>query len=382
MLFVTCKKCGRPLSEGAVARGDAIEDGSGMICTSCHESSPVIETAPSSALSQYDNAVWSCESCGIPVNALDMIEGRANKVDGRIVCGRCVKAKSARSEPVLVSELKKEEPAVSGLISGKARAFANSGRTLNKAVATPRKSLSAKEDYVAKAEADSKKPMLPVVLFAIILPMFAVSLYFAVMSQQQLNDMRQQNATADGLDDGADRPPQARPIPELLVPDKLDQKDETKPIVTAPEYTPTREKPLTEKTVAGLSDIETELAGPVNSLLESDELADVWEGLIQAGSQRLIASRPWVRRLLADQDDSTRALSAHVCGLLSDDKALPLLDSMAKKDPSSDVRMQARKAKARLIGNATREPSDFSTNGLERLLRDLKKELDRRKGND
>ncbi|MCF6227787.1 MAG: hypothetical protein L3J82_03845 [Planctomycetes bacterium] len=212
------------------------------------------------------------------------------------------------------------------------------------------------------------------------MPMFAISLYFAVMSQQKLNELRMENATADKPDAKDDTLDTSRPVPEPLVPDVKTEQPRTpdvEPEPTTPEPAPAN--PISAETAKQLAEIELDLARPVNALLESDNLADVWEGLSQAGSQRLVACRPWVRRLLLDQDDNTRALSAHVCGLLEDEDALPQLNKMSDSDPADHVRVQARKARSRLTGQATRELADFGTQELEKLLRELKEELSRRK---
>ncbi|MEE9312598.1 MAG: hypothetical protein V3V10_09330 [Planctomycetota bacterium] len=339
-------------------------------------SEPQIEPAPISALSHYDNAVWNCESCSIPINALDLIEGRASKAGGRLLCGRCGKSVSGRSESIQQSTEKavEPEPVVAGRIPPKYLL---------------RKSISNEASFTAKAEAESKRPMLPVVLFAIILPMFAISLYFAVMSQQKLNELRMENAAADRDDTKDDTVDRSRPAPEPLIPGRRTEQPEmpnvtptSEPKLPQPNLPepapPTPINPISAETAKQLAEIEQDLARPVNALLESDNLADVWEGLSQAGSQRLIACRPWVRRLLLDQDDNTRALSAHVCGLLEDEDALTQLDRMSESDPSDHVRLQARKARSRLTGQATRELADFGTKELEKLLRELKEELSRR----
>lgn len=379
-MFITCQKCGRPLSEGAVARGDAIEEAGSLTCSNCRSLPAVSEqkTTPTSALSHYDNAVWNCESCSIPINALDLIEGRASKVGGKLFCGRCGNSVSGRVKST------EPEPTVEGRIPPKPRATAIDSPPAIKPKNLPRKSISNEASFTAKAEAESKKPMLPVVLFAIILPMFAISLYFAVMSQQKLNELRMENAAADKADAKDDTIDRSRPAPEPLVPDveteqprTPDVEPKTEPTISQPA--PANPiSPISAETAKQLAEIELDLARPVNALLESDNLADVWEGLSQAGSQRLVACRPWVRRLLLDQDDNTRALSAHVCGLLEDEDALSQLDKMSDSDPSDHVRVQARKARSRLTGQATRELADFGTQELEKLLRELKEELSRR----
>ncbi|MHC4840567.1 MAG: HEAT repeat domain-containing protein [Planctomycetota bacterium] len=358
-----------------------MEESGALTCTTCHQTpeikrpeEPAERPPAASVLARYDNAEWSCDSCGIPVNALDLIEGRASKTGGRMVCSRCAGSVGARQEAI------SDEKAPPKRSLPTPAALTGSGR----AMAMPRKSVSNEASFTAKAEAESKRPMLPIVLFAIILPMFAVSLYFAVMSQQKLNEMQLENASAEKADDSTER---RRPAPEPLIPDNRgsiqpDNKEEPDPQPEVPRATSAKDNPINASAVKDLAEIEQDMARPVNALLESDDLADVWEGLVQAGSQRLIACRPWVRRLLSDQDDKTRALSAHVCGLLEDDDALPILDTMVDKDPSGQVRMQARKARSRLTGQATRELSDFSTEELENLLQELKEELSRRKPSD
>ena len=114
--------------------------------------------------------------------------------------------------------------------------------------------------------------------------------------------------------------------------------------------------------------------------LQSKSLADVWEGLIAAGSRRLIATRPHVRSLLREPDDNTRALACRVCGVLADREALLALDNIIENDPSEAVRLEARKAKGRLTGSATREVKDMTDSELEDYLRALQRELERRKG--
>src|SRR5690606_3822415 len=98
MLLQFCDKCGRPLSEGCLARGEAVERNGETICSHCISSEQTkaavrAETAranePEGPLGHYEKAVWSCESCGIPVTALDLIEGRASRVRGMLRCSRC-----------------------------------------------------------------------------------------------------------------------------------------------------------------------------------------------------------------------------------------------------------------------------------------------------
>jgi hypothetical protein len=52
---------------------------------------------------------------------------------------------------------------------------------------------------------------------------------------------------------------------------------------------------------------------------------------------------------------------------------------MIESDPSEAVRTEARKARDRMVGEATREVSDMSTEELEKMLRQLQEELERRK---
>ena len=106
----------------------------------------------------------------------------------------------------------------------------------------------------------------------------------------------------------------------------------------------------------------------------------MWEGLIVAGSRRLIATRPYVRALLQDKDDQIRALACRVSGMLSDKEALPELKHRYEQDPAEPVRTEARKAYDRLTGEATRELKDLTDTELEDMLRDIKRELERRNG--
>jgi hypothetical protein len=233
------------------------------------------------------------------------------------------------------------------------------------------------ERFVQEVKREERRPVLTIVLFAVVLPMFAVSVYFAISYQFKLGEaLAGRNAAENAPDKSLERPF------DMLEPGIG---SEAEPASNAPVEPPKPPEPLqmTPEVARELAEIEQQLANPVIMQLQSKELPDVWEGLISAGSRRYIATRPFVRRLLREPDDNTRALACRVCALLDDKESLPELDRMAESDPSEDVRIEARKAKGRLTGVATREIEDMSSEELEKYARELQKEIERRKaGND
>ena len=389
MLLQFCDKCGRPLSEGCIARGEAIDRKGELICSSCvakEQTAAAVKSASSEVgqettgpLGHYEQAVWSCDNCGIPVTALDLIEGRAARSGDQLKCSRCAPVEKQQAQP----EARPAPPKVAPRPAPVSRkpAFAPP----RPAVPAPRHSQAAASSYVQEAQADRKRPILPLVMFAIVLPMFAVSLYFAVTSQQKLNEVM----TAQGNEepDRRDRRPRENLQPEDNAPltgntSYTPPADGGEPPAEIP--TPPPEKPapvpLPREIVDDLIAVEKQLAAPVIAQLQSTDHAEVWEGLIAAGSKRLIATRPYVRALLEDQDDQLRAIACRVAGLLDDKEALPRLSRMASQDPVEPVRIEARKARDRMTGEATREMRDLTDEELEEMLRDIQRELDRRKG--
>lgn len=398
MLLQFCDKCGRPLSEGAIARGEAVERAGETICSGCMQrereqvrpAQPATETGP---LGQYTQAVWHCESCGIPVNALDLIEGRASRAGARIKCVRCAPQPAHHAEPVRAAPTRPvpAAPAASAPATSAPAASAPVRAPLPPARspihARPGTS-SVVQELIAEGQSAQRRPVLPILLFAIVLPMFAISLYFAITSQQKLNEAMAIRGEDEGnRPDRRDRRPQDWLEPTPLPPPRETGNTSYTPPVnggTQPELPkPPAVQPapvsLPAEAVENLLSVENELAAPVILQLQSKDLGEVWEGLIAAGSRRLITTRPWVRALLAEQHDPTRLLACRVAALLADTDALPQLTRMSETDPSEGVRTEALKARDRMLGEATRELADLSTAELEKMLRDLQRELERRK---
>ena len=392
MLLQFCDKCGRPLSEGCIARGEAVDRNGELICSHCVSSELAkaavrAETSRAKAdvegpLGHYEQAVWSCESCGIPVTALDLIEGRASRIGGLLKCSRCspIGATPTAERPAPQPVAAKPPAARPSIPRRPAFAPPKAGTS------TPRHSQAAAEHYVAEARTEQKRPVLPLVMFAIILPMFAVSLYFAVTSQVKLNDVM--SGQTNEPQDSRKRRPQERLNPENASPDgtptgtppKEVPKDPPQKTPEPMQPTELAQRPIPPGVMDDLVSVENELAAPVIAKLKSHNVAEVWEGLIAAGSRRLIATRPYVRALLQDNDDQLRALSCRVAGMLSDQEALPELKRRMEQDPVDAVRTEARKAHDRLTGQATREMSDMTNEELQEMLRDIQRELERRKG--
>ncbi|MCB9933776.1 MAG: HEAT repeat domain-containing protein [Planctomycetes bacterium] len=391
MLLQFCDKCGRPLSEGCLARGEAIERKGELICSACvarEQTAAVVQAAAQETgpLGHYEQAVWSCESCGIPVTALDLIEGRASRVGGMLKCSRCAPvAQAPRPAPAAAPAAPAPTPPrPAPARPAPTRPAVSAPRRMASA---PKPSSAAAESYVVEATTEQKRPVLPIVMFAIILPMFAVSLYFAVSSQVRLNEVMGKQANEESPD-RRNRRPQETLRPENAAPQVNNPAaDEPQPGPQPEPPQPTsmspaapEPAPLPPEVVNDLVAIEKQLAAPVIEQLQSKDLAEVWQGLIEAGSRRLIACRPHVRALLRDPDDQTRAMACRVAALLEDSEALPRLKTMQEQDPSEVVRTEARKAGDRLTGQATREIRDLTEQELEEMLRDLQRELERRKG--
>lgn len=354
-----CDQCGRPLSEGAIARGEAVEHEGETICAQC------MARRPASA-AEYQQAVWHCEGCGIPVTALDLIEGRASPTGGTLRCSRCVSAGATAAKAVT-----------------KAPSLPRAAPIPVVRTQPARQPSAAAEHFVHAASREQRRPVLPLVLIAIVLPMFAVSLWFAVTSQQRLNEVM----AAQGNEARHRPPPEQANAARDSAPGRAFDGDHAPPTkVEAPDPTqplPPRNEvpvPLPEDVANDLVAIEKELAEPVIHMLQSDKLGEVREGLIESGARRLIATRPYVRRLLGDPDDGTRVLACRVAAMLDDKEALPQLSRMAEQDPDDAVQTEARKARDRLTGQGTREVRDMTPQEIEKLIKDLQDELERRKG--
>lgn len=377
MQLTVCDECARPLSEGAVARGDAEQIGERLICAKCLPRVKAKQPGPTTsedtgALADYQQAVWHCDSCGIPVNALDLIEGRANRDGKRVTCSRCRPTTNAPVEAAPSTAAAKPEaptPAPKAAVSRRAPLKPAKLPTTRSPADSP-----VARELIKGSERESRFPVLPVLILAIVLPIFALSVYMAIRSQERLAEMA---AARDNQPANEAYKPVEYDDPEPVTPYNPPANDEADP---TPEDPPQPIGPrATEDFVKGLADIEVKLARPVVEKLQSAELATVWEGLIQAGSRRLIATRPHVRRLLADQDEQTRVLACRVCALLQDQEAVGDLRRMASEDPSEMVRTEAHKARTMLSGKASRELSDMTLGELEEHLRDLQREIERRK---
>lgn len=381
MLLQFCDKCGRPLSEGAIARGEAVERDGETVCSNCVAKQPVRtpEAAEPGPLGEYHSAVWHCEGCGIPVTALDLIEGRASRLGGVLSCSRCTAARKDSTAETERRVLPKPpaEPRPLPI-----RPAASLPRVMP--AATRPQPTRAAEEFVAGARQDQRRPILPIVLIIIVLPMFAVSLWFAVTSQQRLNEMaaergNQAQDRGQPLPQRSNRPRDAEPP----IDDNPGGEEPPDNRPTDPTPTPAQPDapiPLAADVADDLVAIENELAAPVIANLQSTDLGEVWDGLIEAGSRRLIATRPYVRALLGVQDDETRVIACRVCAMLDDKLALPELTRLADADPSEAVATEARKARDRLTGQSTREVRDMTDAELEKLVKELQEELKRRKG--
>jgi hypothetical protein len=392
MLLQFCDKCGRPLSEGCIARGEAIERKGELICSHCvssEQTTAAMQAATDEVgqettgpLGHYEQAVWSCDSCGIPVTALDLIEGRAARIGEALRCSRCAADAKGAPEPEPPTAPRKPKPQQKPARPNLPRAAVKPA-----AISAPRRSTSAAEEFVAETQSEQKRPILPLVMFAIILPMFAVSLYFAITSQQKLNEVMGKRGNTEQAPDRRNRHPreQLQPTdfgnetpadnqPEPGPPDNA----EPGPSPEAHHPEAPKQRPLPPGVVDDLVAIEKQLAAPSITKLQSKDLGEVWEGLIEVGSRRLIAARPYVRALLRDHDDKTRALACRVCGMLNDKEALPTISRMVESDPDESVRIEARKARDRMTGEATRELRDLTDKELRKMLEDIQRELDRR----
>lgn len=359
-----CDSCGRPLSEGALARGEAVERDGETICKSCELKAKAAKPAPAAAsgpLAAYAGKIWKCKSCGIPINALDLLEGRAARLGDEVECVRCRATVPAASPAAVVT------PALpSARLSKRAAAAMTAPRTASRSA-----------EFVAQARKDERRPILPIVLIAIVLPMFALSLWYAISAQAKLNE-------ATSKSQNAPEPEARKPRPrEMLEPESPAAQ---KPPANEPSREPTtppapaKEEGISEAALRDLAAIEDQIARSTITKLESRDLAVVWEGLVEAGSRRLIAARPWVRALLKDSDARTRAFACSVCAILSDVAALTAIEAMAQSDKSQEVRDSAHRARARLIGKATRDLSDMRPDELEALRRQVEQEIARQRG--
>jgi hypothetical protein len=237
------------------------------------------------------------------------------------------------------------------------------------------------EEFLAGAAKEQRRPVLPIVLFVIVLPMFAVSLWFAVTSQQRLNEVMASQGNSAGNAEPRRRPPAEDSTPAQTPPaNKTDDTDNEPAKPTPPPKDRAAVQPIPEDVAKDLVAIEQELAAPVILKLQSAALGEVWDGLIEAGARRLIATRPYVRALLADQHDTTRMLACRVCGMLDDKEALVRLSRMADLDPSEQVATEAGKARDRLTGQSTREIRDMTPEEIRNLIQELQDELKRRGG--
>jgi hypothetical protein len=408
MLLQFCDSCGKPLSEGAIARGDAIERTSAhgeseLICSVCiaaeqKAAAQAPEPAPEAKattgpLGEYQQKVWNCEECGIPVNALDLIEGRASRVGGQLICSRClpVSGRAGAAPTPAPKPTPRAAPQPAKPLPVKPRAMPSSTRPSQRAA----------ESFIAAAGKEQRRPILPIVLFAIVLPMFGLSVYFAIMSQQKLNEVIAERERTEDIERDIESDMKARQdrerradIPPLQIngntntngtqparPDTPPEDNEPAPEPERPRDTELRPQGIPADVAQELVQIERELAAPVITKLQSERISEVWEGLITAGSRRLVAARPHVRALLADKDDDTRVLACRVAGMLNDREALTTLSRMAEFDPDEQVRIEARQALNRMTGVASREVADMTEAELESLLRELQAELERRRGN-
>jgi hypothetical protein len=373
-----CDSCGKPLSEGAVARGDAIERKSGadveLVCSACvaaQQAEP--RAAHTGPLGAYEEAIWSCEGCGIPVQALDFIEGRASRLGGRIRCARCKPAE--QTEPKAPQPQARPAP----------RPASTRKPTPSAGASTIRHAPNAAKDFVQAASKGERRPVVPIVLFTVVLAMFLISMYFAITSQQRYNELmanrEPDNATARNTEPVRPQPHEGS-VPPLQVdlPPEPEQPPAQPP--TPPERAELDPVPVPADVAEELVAIERDLAAPVIRKLQSEKLSEVWEGLIAAGSRRLVVTRPFVRRLLEDSDDDTRLLACRVAGLLEDREALPALARMAASDPDEQVRIEARQARDRMLGVASREVRDMTDAELQELLAELQAERERRRSRD
>lgn len=238
-------------------------------------------------------------------------------------------------------------------------------------------------DFVAEAKTEQRRPVLPILLFVIVLPMFAVSLWFAISAQNRLSEMAAQR----GNEPERSRPAPEEPAPRREPPPRIDNTSVEKPENPQPEQpkptppeTAPAPVPLPADVQADLLGIERDLAAPVLAKLRSSDPGEVWQGLIEAGSKRLIAARSQVRALLASRDDDIRAAACRVCAMLDDREALVELGRMAEHDPNEAVKIEARKARDRMAGISTRETRDMTDAEIEELIRELQDELKRRRG--
>ncbi|MCA8913323.1 MAG: HEAT repeat domain-containing protein [Planctomycetes bacterium] len=396
MLLQFCDKCGRPLSEGCIARGEAIERKGELVCSACvakEQTAAAVQAATdeigqetTGPLGHYEQAVWTCDSCGIPVTALDLIEGRAARIGELLHCARCAPAtKDVPTEPAArpTPQRPQPKPRPAGRPSLPRAAAPRA------AVSAPRHASAAAEEFLAEAKSEQKRPILPLVMFAIILPMFAVSLYFAITSQQKLNDVMGRQANSEAAPDARNRRPREQLQPTDFGNEnppgnqpETNQPGTNQPVPPEPaphQPEPASQTPLSPGVVDDLVAIEKELAEPSIAKLQSKNLGEVWEGLIEVGSRRLIAARPYVRALLRDHDDKTRALACRVSGMLNDKEALPAISRMVENDPDESVRIEARKARDRMSGEATRELRDLTDKELQEMLNDIRRELERRR---
>ncbi len=399
MELLRCDSCGRPLSEGALRRGDAERRGVLLACRTClaveagGQRLPVDENSPNARAWEQWYASQGAQTDTEPTRVIEPEFPR--KPAGASHNG------SASKPPVPVLP--------------KPRSNRDRKITAKLPAARPREAASP---VAAAAQVRSPFMLAAMILLAVVLPAFAVSLWIAISGQGEQQRLRGELelAKARTLDERGEfhrrinmlegrlteieRAARQQPAsqPQHAQPPAPAPSNQPAPPPTAPPPEPTASRsvlptePLSDAEREQLDGHEQELAKQLTmGLVEATSPAARMLILGDVMTHRAIAAASSVRVFLKSAHSGERAMAAIVLGMLGDREALEQLRAIAGADEVREVRGAATEAINRISGRAPpdglRSISDQSLQELEaqlaaapnsRLLGDVRAELARR----
>ena len=402
MDILRCDSCAKPLGEGAVGRAEAFRrDSDLLLCRACVEmegrghSLPI--APPPEALSKWarlrrvdsekiatDPVLLDGQQCIIELADGTRVEGRVVKAPGMSPTIRQIAPAPVRPSPQRQS-LTDKQPFTPSMPAAKQRPRIP---VLGKRPLAERRPLAARTDVpAARVNKGIRSPyaLSAILLMTIVLPAFALSLYMALLSQDENNELHRQLEKAKL--EAAQRPNGVR---NPIVGDPAGNSDE--PGVargTVVAHSPDISKPETPSAVVALTPAvlalplevrdqlrkkEQDIAAPVVARLASNDRGERLLAIADAIRLRAAGAAAAIRALASSDDACERQLAASALGELRDIGAdtRELLGRMANTDPSPEVQIAARRALTRLDGDTWDfDLAGFSTEELKMLERAL-----------
>ncbi len=355
MEILRCDLCKKPLSEGALARGEAKILNQQLICSSCLKHDPTLREQAQNPSAQVSSVHLESEKPQLDISKphrflLETGEAfearlelqkdgsfRLASVETHISSGSGLDHKNRASRASQGIKLPQKH---------KSSAHLNFPKRSNRWVggeSQPKPSgLEQAKVHTQKASSFWRSPYLlaAALLTLFILPAFSISLYVAIHSQKERNQLQveletyrqnkkpsedKQNRQTQNNHGNTNTPEQNFELKNLHEPEQGSLR-------------------LSQQAQESLVAYEAELALPVIKKLSSEDYTQRLRGLKDAIRLRAVSAAGYIRFLTTSKDLAERLLAVRALGKLHDQQALTLLENLSQDDPVPEVRLAAQQS--------------------------------------